>query len=306
MADTNTENRVGVIGASSLVGKCLLPLLTQSGLRVSAFSRSPDQHRSSIDVSWHQLPMDENVLQKTTVQKAEAQANEPDTEYWICIAPIWVLPDYFEFLEKQGARRVVVLSSTSRFSKNDSSYVEEQAMAARMTNAEARLSAWAEPLGISWVILRPTLIYGLGQDKNITEIARFIRRFGFFPLFGKANGLRQPIHALDVAIACQAALIATGAANQAYNISGGETLTYRQMVTRIFNALGGGSRFLNLPLWTFQLALILLRLLPRYRHWSAAMAERMNRDLVFDHTDANRDLGFQPRAFLLESTDLPA
>ncbi len=60
--------------------------------------------------------------------------------------------------------------------------------------------------GVEWVILRPTLIYGHGRDKNITEIARFIRRFGFFPLLGKANGLRQPIHVEDVAEACFAAL----------------------------------------------------------------------------------------------------
>ena len=29
------------------------------------------------------------------------------------------------------------------------------------------------------------------------------------------------------------------------------------------------------------------------------MAERMNRDLVFDHSEARQDFGFQPRAFTL-------
>jgi hypothetical protein len=43
---------------------------------------------------------------------------------------------------------------------------------------------------------------------------------------------------------------------------------------------------LTVPLWAFRLAVTILRRLPRYRQWSAAMAERMNRDLVFDHTDA--------------------
>jgi hypothetical protein len=35
------------------------------------------------------------------------------------------------------------------------------------------------------------------------------------------------------------------------------------------------------------------------------MAERMNRNLVFDHSEAERDLGFTPRRFLLLPADLP-
>lgn len=60
-----------------------------------------------------------------------------------------------------------------------------------------------------------------------------------------------------------------------------------------------------MPLWAFRLAVTMLRRLPRYRQWSAAMAERMNRDLVFDHADAARDLGFKPRGFALAAEDLP-
>ncbi len=181
----------------------------------------------------------------------------------------------------------------------------EQATAAKLIDGEARVRAWAESRGIEWVILRPTLIYGLGRDKNISEIARFIRRFGFFPVLGEAKGLRKPIHAEDVAGACLAALQGSDVRSRSYNISGGETLTYREMVARIFTALGRRPRVLTVPLWAFRLAVTMLRCLPRYRQWSAAMAERMNRDLVFDHADAVRDLGFKPRGFELTAEDLP-
>lgn len=199
----------------------------------------------------------------------------------------------------------MVLSSTSGFTKVGSGDTAEQATAAKLIDGEARLQAWAQSRGIEWVILRPTLIYGLGRDKNISEIACFIRRFGFFPVLGEAKGLRQPIQAEDVAGACVSALQATDAANRAYNISGGETLTYRDMVARVFTALGRRPRLLTVPLWAFRLAVSMLRCLPRYRQWSTAMAERMNRDLVFDHTDAVRDLDFKPRGFVLTAEDLP-
>jgi len=44
--------------------------------------------------------------------------------------------------------------------------------------------------------------------------------------------------------------------------------------------------------------------LRRYRQWSTAMAERMNRDMVFDHAEATRDLNFKPRAFVLSPEDV--
>ena len=52
-------------------------------------------------------------------------------------------------------------------------------------------------------------------------------------------------------------------------------------------------------------AVACLRVVPRYRHWSSAMAERMNQDLVFDNSDAARDLRFRPRSFKLSAQDLP-
>lgn len=282
------DRLVGVLGASSLVGACLVPTLGNAGWRVIAFSRQ--MATSDFDVERRQLsptPTFERIL------------------YWICAAPIWVLPDYFAWLEACGARRIVALSSTSRFTKVGSDDTAEAAVAVRLIEAEARVQTWAENRGIEWVILRPTLIYGFGHDKNISEIARFIRRFGFFPVLGKATGLRQPIHAEDVAAACLAALEAPNATNRAYSISGGETLAYREMVARVFAALGRRPRLLTVPLWAFHLAVAMLRCVPRYRQWSAAMAGRMNSDLVFGHTEAAQDLGFEPKRFTLAAEDLP-
>jgi nucleoside-diphosphate-sugar epimerase len=288
-SDVLPINEVGVIGATSLVGDCLLKQLVQSGISVAAYSRR-DRVSNVVGVDWQRLDA--------------AEVGDRSIKHWVSLAPITALSGCFSLLEAQGARRVVVLSSTSRFTKVDSSNPDEKAYALRFAEAEAQFQSWAENLGIEWVILRPTLIYGLKRDTNVGEIARFIQRFGFFPLLGQAKGLRQPIHAQDVAGACLAALQAPSAANRSYNISGAETLTYREMVSRIFIAIHRQPRVFSIPLWPFKMAVAVLRLLPRYRLWTTAMAERMNQDLVFDHSDAARDFGFQPREFKLSSDDI--
>jgi len=292
------ELRVGVLGASSLVGRCALPLLRAAGRQVVAFSRQSVASRDGVE--WRVLYPSPPAPHLPNSPRGERGVGD-----WLCVAPIWVLPDYFPLIEASGARRVVALSSTSRFTKVGSGDTAENAIAAKLIDAEARVQAWAEGQSIEWVVLRPTLIYGQGRDKNISEMARFIRRFGFFPLLGSAQGRRQPIHAEDVAWACVAALQAPDAANRAYNISGGETLAYREMVARVFSALGRPARLVTVPLWAFRVAVAMLRRLPRYRHWSAAMAERMNRDLIFDYAEAARDFGFKPRGFALTAEDVP-
>lgn len=290
------EQTLGLLGATSLVGQCLLPLLTKNGYKVFAYSRHTG-NPSNNEIEWQ-------ILSKADMAPPDDCSRQLPIANWICVAPLWVLPEYFERLKTAGARRIVALSSTSRFSKESSSDTEERKIAQRLTNSEICFQTWASDTEVEWVIIRPTLIYGCGRDKNISEIVRFIRRFGFFPLLGQATGLRQPIHAADVAGACLAALQTPNAANRAYNISGGETLTYRDMVSRVFSALGHPPRMLTVPHWVFCLAVTVIRSLPRYRQWSTAMAERMMCDLVFEHTQAAQDLEFKPRPFLLEAGDL--
>ena len=293
--------RIGVLGASSFVGIQLLTLLRQQHFSVKAYSRRIfEQAASTYEIEWVQLPIDKSVnipFSAVCVDNAH-QAYDPEViDLWISVAPIWVLSDHFQLLKSHGIKRIVALSSTSRFVKVNSSDLTEQGVSKRLSEGEEKLQVWANLNEIDWVILRPTMIYGYGGDKNVSVIAKFIRQFRFFPLMGNANGLRQPVHADDVAKACVSALLNPHVRNQAYNITGGETLTYKNMVLRIFSALNIRPRLLHVPLWVFHLAIQVVRILPRYRNWTTAMADRMNQDLCFDYTEANHDFGFSPRYF---------
>jgi nucleoside-diphosphate-sugar epimerase len=285
--------KTGLLGANSLVGEPLILRLGEHGRHTVAFSRHLPDGDTDRSVTWLRLSI-----------SMPPRREIPFIKDWLCVAPIWVLPQYFPMIEAYGARRIVALSSTSLFVKKDSSDPGEQHIARRLAEGERALSVWAETQGVEWVILRPTLIYGLGRDRNVAEIIRFVRRWSFFPLLGQAEGLRQPVHAEDVAAACVSALTMPVAANRTYTLSGGETLPYREMVSRVFAGLGKMPRLVAIPRWLFRLGVTALRLLPRYRDWTVEMAERMNRDLVFDHADAARDLSFSPRPFRLLPEDL--
>lgn len=286
---------IGIVGATSMVGQCLIQHGIAQNHHITAFSRQLI-NQNHPNVNWQQF---------SSISKKEIDYKNKTIPYWIYAAPIWTLPDYFDFLLSFKLQRIVVLSSTSRFTKQNSSNLNEQAIAQKLVEGEKLLESWANLHAIEWIVLRPTLIYGYGRDKNVAEIAHFIQRYSFFPVLGNANGLRQPIHGDDVSTACFSALWAGHISNRAYDITGGETLSYRQMVERVFAALKPTPRIITIPFWIFRVATSLTNLFPRYRHWNMMMATRMNQNLVFESLEAKRDLNFSARPFRLETKDLP-
>jgi nucleoside-diphosphate-sugar epimerase len=146
-------------------------------------------------------------------------------------------------------------------------------------------------------LLRPTLIYGAGVDENVTVIARFIKRFGFFPLLGEGKGRRQPVHADDIASACEKVMKEPQTFGRAYNLSGGQTITFREMVEAIFRGLNKKPRVVTIsPLMVYPLT-ALAACTRAYRHITKEMLERVNQDLCFDSSEARRDFGYSPRGF---------
>jgi nucleoside-diphosphate-sugar epimerase len=265
-----------VTGASSQIGRFLLPHIQAAGFEITAISR-----QEPINKAWLQIDITKNIL-------------PVKSKILFHIAPLPLLP---QLLANSNIKRVITFSSTSRFSKTSSSDVKEQQIAAQLTKAETQVIELCEQQQIAWTIFRPTLIYGCGIDKNVSFIAEFIRRFGFFPVIGKGIGLRQPVHADDLAIACLQAYNSSITINKTYNLSGGQTLTYRDMVEEIFYSLGKKPRIISIPLFVFKILIHSITWLPKFSHLSTAMVTRINQNLCFDHTAAYNDFGYQPRTF---------
>jgi nucleoside-diphosphate-sugar epimerase len=271
-----------VTGASSQIGKFLLPRLQAAEFEITAISRQAQTNEDKI--TWHKIDLKNKAL--------PASIRNPQILFHI--APLVLLP---QLLANNNIKRVISFSSTSRFSKTNSSDTKEQQIAAQLIKAETQVIDICEKQQIAWTIFRPTLIYGCGIDKNVSFIAEFIRRFGFFPIIGNGMGLRQPVHADDLATACLQAYNCSITINKAYNLSGGQTLSYREMVEAIFHSLGKKSRIIPIPLFVFKMLIHSIAWLPKFSHLSTAMITRINQNLCFDHTAAYNDFGYQPRTF---------
>jgi nucleoside-diphosphate-sugar epimerase len=310
--------RVGVLGATSLVGRCLLPLLFRRGRSVLAVSRSASEPAGdgTAEIGW---------CRPGSQQLADG---EPVAD-WISLCPLWAVPEQAAWLEQLGCRRLVVLSSMSLVTKASSPDPAERQVANRLARAEADVLAWADGGAIRLTILRPTMIYDGARDGNVAAIAAWVRRFGWFPLCGPATGLRQPVHVGDVAAACLAALDRDfvtrrfllhdpagagpdaeagehGSATRCYPLSGGEALPFRELVVRTCRAHGLTPRTVSIPAGVWHALAAVARGLRIARGPLAGVGQRMNEDLSCGHAAAAADFGFRPRPFVPGGTPATA
>ncbi|MFT3735732.1 MAG: NAD-dependent epimerase/dehydratase family protein [Rhodocyclaceae bacterium] len=227
-----------------------------------------------------------------------AAGEQGEAHVWICLMPIWGLPEIFEAMESAGVRRVVALSSTSADSKRHARSEQDRLLSKALEQGEQQFAEWARRRCVEWVVLRTTLIHGDGRDRNVADIARWLQRWRFFPLVGGGRGLRQPVHVADVAEACLRLVRQASLPAGVFNLVGGETLSYRDMVSRIASVQGVRCVLLPVPRGLIRLGMRLLACLPRYRHLSPDLADRMNADLVFDGAPLQALLGWTAGRFV--------
>jgi NADH dehydrogenase len=116
---------------------------------------------------------------------------------------------------------------------------------------KARTEEIVQASGLSWAIVRPTLVFGAG-DILINNIAWLLRRMPVFVIPGLGSYRVQPVAVEDVAE------IATWAAEQTHNLvvdaAGPDIFAYTELVERIAIAVGRRPRFVylspQLTLWT--------------------------------------------------------
>jgi nucleoside-diphosphate-sugar epimerase len=275
-----------VFGASGQIGAPLVDVLNDAGWRVFAVSRqarsdAPGRHWLQGDLT-HVRDLPEGVDAIYSCGPLDLFAR------WHARAQV-------------RAPRVVAFGSTSATTKHGSVDDDERDLARRLLGAEAALFAQSEAQGAAATMLRPTLVYGAGRDASLTRIARLARRWGRFVLPRRCDGLRQPVHVQDLANAAFAAAAAPATHGRSYDLPGGETLAYREMVRRVLACLQPPLSLHELPMPMFQLALKAAQARGIASDLTLAAVERMRQDLVFDDAPARRDFGYVARAFKPEA-----
>jgi len=200
-------------------------------------------------------------------------------EIVVDLSSIFHAPTIMESCGK--AKHLIVISSTGLFSRYR-----------RNAGEIARCESLIESSGIPFTILRPTMIYGTPDDRNISRLVRLVARSPVVPLPGGGRARFQPVHVRDLA-GCIAACIETDAGiGSSYDVPGGSAHSLSEIVRIIAGLLGKRVLTPPVPLAAASLAAELIgsRIDPE-------QIERLREDKIFSYDDAARDLGYAPMTF---------
>jgi hypothetical protein len=273
-----------VFGGSGAVGRFLLRRMHLRGIEACVVSRSavPPWARLFDSLHWHGAALE--------------SLPPPDATQPLCVLSAGPLDAFANWLQRSRLppqSRIVALSSMSIDWKQASPHPPERALAQRLAAAEIAVLD-AAGARCRTALLRPTLIYGAGIDRSLTPLLQAARRWGRLPWPRQARGLRQPVHADDVAAAMLAAIDCAPDAG-ILALPGGSALPYDALIDRLLR-LAAPARRLPLPLPLSDRALRRLAARDDRVGALAAVLWRSRQDQLADGV-AWRALGIRPRPF---------
>jgi len=233
------EKRQAVTGAFGYSGKHITSRLLSQGQRVLTLTNSG--HRANpFGDQVRALPFhfDDPLALTRSLENVDVLYNT----YWVRfnhklfrhLDAVQNTMTLFKAAKEAGVRRVVHVSITNPSASSPLEYFRGKAV----------LEKALIESGLSYAILRPTVIFGR-EDILINNIAWAVRHLPVFGVFGDGQYRLQPIYVddlADLAVRCGA-----GNENQLIDAIGPETYTYRELVQTIARLIGVRRPVIGVP-----------------------------------------------------------
>jgi len=239
MPGSATNNGIHVVtGAFGYSGRYIARRLLARGVRVRTLTNSPRRGDRAVDVDVYPLDFE----RETALDEALRDARTLYNTYWVRFdhrsfdheTAVRHTLRLFKSAKRCGVERIVHVSITNPSLDSDLPYFR----------GKAELEEALKGNGVSYAILRPTVLFGL-EDILINNIAWMLRRCPVFGVFGDGSYRLQPMFVDD--LAQLAVEQGAGKEDCVIDAVGPETFTYRELVTRIGHLIGCPRPIISVP-----------------------------------------------------------
>lgn len=245
--------KVLVTGAAGFVGQHLIRKLIKNGYSVTALIRRRHEKDTIVrntkvvigDLSqkgsWRKALKEQDILIHLA---AEISAKDPSL---FEKNNVLATKNLLDAAKKANIRKIILFSSAAVTSIRRDPYAQTK-------KSQETLVAKS---GIDYSIIRPSMIYGPGDNKNIGWLIKILKRLPIVPLPGGGNFGRQPVYVDDI---CQIVLklVNKRFPQKIFEVHGYQYITLAKMVKTINKQLSSPKLIFPVPIFmliaTFWLA----------------------------------------------------
>ncbi len=228
-----------VTGAFSYTGRYVARRLLDQGVRVRTLTRSPD---AEDPLAGHVEAAPLDFSDPDGLCRSMEGASVFYNTYWIRYAhgritfelAVENTRTLLEAAERAGVGRIVHFSVTNASSESGLPYFR----------GKAQVEDMLAGLGIPYAVIRPTLVFGVG-DLLLNNMAWALRRFPVFPVYGNGDYPVQPVYVEDVA--AQAVEAGAQSENSVADAAGPDTISFEALLRLLASSMGGRRWFLHTP-----------------------------------------------------------
>lgn len=214
-----------------------------------------------------------------------------DADTVLHIAGIRYSKEVVEAAVKNHVRRLVLVHTTGIYSKYKSASKEYKEI-------EKYVYDICKKNNIKLTILRPTMIYGKINDKNMCIFIKMVDVFPIMPVVNQAKYGLQPVHYADIGKACYSVLINEAETwDKDFILSGKEAILLREIFIIIGKELGKKVKFLSCPLPLAYIGAWVIWLFSFGNFDYREKVQRLCESRVFSYQEAQKAFGYSPIGF---------
>lgn len=300
---------VVVTGASGKSGQYFLKRLLREKEHVKEFKFfliCRKQGKESKNAEGYQIiqrVLEEKELQVELIEidlknKAELKMffEEYHIDMLLHIASVKLSPFVVPAALKGGVDNFILVHTTGIYSKYKAAGEEYRQIEAKIQTLIEEYRSKGR--NITMTILRPTMIYGDLQDKNVSVFIKMVDKLRIFPTVNGARYDLQPVWCKDLGEAYYDVIMKWDITqNKEYILSGKEPIQLRTMFEVMAKQLGVKTLFISCPYPIAYAGACMIYFLTFKKLDYREKVQRLVEPRAYSHEKATKDFGYNPVSF---------
>ena len=288
--------KIVIAGGAGFVGRNLIRIMKEDGFK--------SEDITVLDSNMKNLKFLEKSGVKLVLadlsQKGEWEDELVEMDYLINLTAQISSPEYALFKRNNIIAIKNLIVAAKKANLNKIIHFSSAAVLSVRQDNYAKTKLEGEELvknsGLEYCILRPSLMYGSTDDKNIGYLINFADKYPFFPIPGSGKWPRQPVFIDDI---CELVItfVKDFPVNQIYNINGKESIYFKDMIKAVLNEVDGYHFRLFLPVKVFKLAMMFYQKLNDGQEFTPDQVDSLTSKEIFPDYPWWDEFNIQPTNF---------